>query len=185
MDKNDLRKIVRGKRKGLTQEWWAAKSDAILQDLIQVPAFKEAKLVACYLDVRAEVGTRGVLERCWAEGKDVCVPAHDESVAGYSMAMIDSETKMTIGNMGIDEPAEPSWVAGNAVDLFLVPGLAFDDRGGRVGYGGGYYDRLMSGTGGVKAALAFDFQVFDEVPVETYDILLNMIITETRVLSVT
>lgn len=180
-----MRQFVKSKRKHLEPQWWASASDAILKNLVETPAFKEANLVACYLDVRGEVGTGGVFDCCWAAGKDVCVPAHDDSVNGYSMAMIDAGTPLVKGNMGIDEPVDPEWADCNAVDLFLVPGLAFGSRGGRVGYGGGYYDRLMKDTGGTKAALAFDFQVHDEVPVETYDILVNMILTETRILSVT
>ena len=91
---------------------------------------------------------------------------------------------MISGMMNIDEPADPVWVDADDIDMFLVPGLAFDVHGGRIGYGGGCYDGIMKGRNGLKVALAYDFQLFDEVPVEEHDVFVNVIITETKVLAI-
>jgi 5-formyltetrahydrofolate cyclo-ligase len=184
MDKGELRELVVWQRTELTTEWLAEASGAVLENLVVQSAFEEASFVACYLDVDSEVRTSGILERCWADGKTVCVPAYDAAMESFRMAQIRVDTEMINGQMNISEPAHPRWIDVGDVDLFLVPGLAFDAKGGRVGYGGGCYDRIMSGARGVKAALAFDFQVFEQVPVEEHDILLNMIITETRIITV-
>ncbi len=184
MDKGELRDFITKERAGFTEEWLAEASGAVLANLVVQSAFVDALVVACYLDVGAEVKTFGIMERCRVDGKSICVPAYDNVMKIYRMAHMDANTELTRGQMNINEPSDPVWMDAGDVDLFLVPGLAFDDKGGRVGYGGGCYDRIMSGAGGVKAALTFDFQVFEQVPVEEHDILLNMIITETRIITV-
>ena len=97
----------------------------------------------------------------------------------------DFDAELATGKFGILEP-KPGAVrltALDRIDAVLVPGLAFDETGNRLGRGLGHFDRLLRQTSGAKIALAFDFQVLDEVPAETHDARMDFIVTETRVVN--
>ena len=87
------------------------------------------------------------------------------------------------GRFGILEPVEKRWIGSDGLDLVVVPGMAFGLSCGRVGYGGGYYDRILKARPGVfKAALAFEFQVFEKVPNNDLDVSMDAVFTETRII---
>jgi 5-formyltetrahydrofolate cyclo-ligase len=92
------------------------------------------------------------------------------------------ERDVSPGAWGIPEPHEHNRVALDAVDLLIVPGLAFDDRGNRLGYGAGFYDRLLASCSKPTVALAFEGQIVSEVPAGNHDIRIKKIVTETRVI---
>jgi 5-formyltetrahydrofolate cyclo-ligase len=147
--------------------------------------FVGAKTVCVYLPMSGEVRTEGLMERCWEEGKAVCVPAFCAPHGRYRLAAMTPDTQIVSGPWRVPEPARTEWVRTEAVDVILVPGLAFDEAGGRIGHGGGHYDRILGGPGGArlfKVGLAFDFQVFGSVPTDGHDVRLNAVVTETRVL---
>jgi 5-formyltetrahydrofolate cyclo-ligase len=116
----------------------------------------------------------------------VCVPRFEPATQGYAASELrDFDAELTTGKFGILEPrpeaARPA--ALDRIDATLAPGLAFDETGNRVGRGLGHFDRLLRQTSGVRIALAFDFQVLDEVPAETHDARMDFIVTETRVVN--
>ena len=136
-----------------------------------------------YLSKDGEVGTDNLLGRALELGKRVCVPVVDEKSEELRISELPGpEVSFQLGAFGVREPKEEdlNFVPPNQVDLVVAPGLAFDRRGGRIGYGKGYYDRLLSRLGShvPRIALAFDFQVLDAVPQDENDIRVNAIITE-------
>ncbi len=112
------------------------------------------------------------------------MPAYHSEQQKYALAVMGENEKMTQGYMNIPEPLNPQWIGGEDVDFMIVPGLAFDRQGGRVGYGGGCYDRMLKNTSASKVGLAFGFQLIDHVPLEEHDICLDMVVTETEVITV-
>lgn len=184
MTKDALREMIREKRKLLAKDWLEICGGHAQQRLLDMDAFVDSDVVACYLAIGYEVPTLKVLEACWAAGKTVCVPVYNKVTEQYELADIKSDTEMKAGFNGISEPGCPVLVGFDKVDLVVVPGLAFDTHGRRIGYGTGFYDQILSAMTAVRVGLAFDFQVFDMVPSEAHDESMNVVITETKTIMV-
>ncbi|HWP48905.1 MAG TPA: 5-formyltetrahydrofolate cyclo-ligase [Candidatus Limnocylindrales bacterium] len=163
------------------------KSRQICERLWTLPEFINAQVILFYIDVRSEVRTRNYIPKAMALGKKVIVPycVGDE----LSLFPLESMEELEIGAFKILEPkkelrekAEKQYDVKN-VDLIIVPGVAFDKRGGRMGHGWGYYDKLLhkAKPETPKVALAFECQLFDELPMDPHDIFMDKIITEKEV----
>ena len=113
-------------------------------------------------------------------GKTFYIPAFDEATGIYRMARLTAELKK--GRFGIPEPAVPVFAAGDELDLIVVPGVAFDRAGRRIGRGGGFYDRLLPQYRAVRAGICFDLQCLKTIPAEEHDIQMNLVATETKIL---
>lgn len=113
-------------------------------------------------------------------GKTFFIPAFDETSGRYRMARLTTELKK--GRFGIQEPVEPVFAAANELDLIIVPGVAFDRAGRRIGRGGGFYDRLLPQYRAVRAGICFDFQCLPDIPAEQHDIQMDFLVTETKIL---
>ncbi|HVM61524.1 MAG TPA: 5-formyltetrahydrofolate cyclo-ligase [Verrucomicrobiae bacterium] len=163
-----------------------AKSAAIWERLSVVREFSGARRLLSYVSTGAEVDTHGLIRQLLAMGRHVCVPRFDEAQRTYVVSEIgDFDGDLMTGKFGILEPRPEAMRPAvlDPIGIALVPGLAFDETGNRLGRGLGHFDRLLRQTGGVKIALAFDFQLLDEVPAETHDMRMDFIVTETRVVN--
>jgi len=163
-----------------------ARSAAIWERLSVLREFVIARRLLVYVSTVHEVDTHGLIRQLLAMGRQVCVPRFKTATQGYAASELhDFDTELTTGKFGILEP-KPEAVRPAAFDQIgavLVPGLAFDETGNRLGRGLGHFDRLLGPTSGVKIALAFDFQVLGEVPAEAHDTRMDFIVTETRVVN--
>jgi len=135
-----------------------------------------------YLDFRNEVKTDFIINYCLLHNKKVYIPICIPETHELCISRITSLEELQSGHYGIREPM-PEYIRlsdSSLVDLVLIPGIAFDNSGNRIGFGAGYYDRFMKRLrpGAVKAALAYFFQVVDHVPSEEHDIPTDYIITE-------
>ncbi len=141
-----------------------------------------ARTVLLFAPLPDEPDTWPLLAVAIASGKLVGLPAFVAGTNGYTARQILDPTRdLTTGQFGIREPAATCpEVPLNRLDLVLVPGIAFDTRGGRLGRGKGFYDRLLSAVNGTKCGVAFDEQIVDAVPVGPMDVRLNCILTPTR-----
>lgn len=169
MTKKEIRQQVRTRKKTVTPAQVEAASARLAQQLYTLPEYRNAKSVYGYLSFNQEVRTLPILQQAMADGKRVAVP----KVYGKTMRFLwlDDLTAVAPGCMGIPEPVADGPEADDAAALVLMPGVAFDEAGHRVGYGGGYYDRfLASQPDHPTVALCFDFQMFPELPTEDYDI---------------
>ena len=176
VDKRALRKQIGEKKRAMTAEEIERASAALAKRLYAVDAWRDAGSVYAYIAFNQEVRTRPIIERAWAEGKRVAVP----KVIGGKMRFIWLENFDQLapqGAFGIPEPASDGPEADDKGALVLVPGLAFDGRGHRVGYGGGYYDRWLAAHPGHRTvALCYGFQVVDSIPSEAHDMVVDTII---------
>ena len=182
MIKDELRAKMRETRRSLTADEVTEKSAAIARSLLDIAAVKDAKTVCVYISAFKEPDTRGIINALLAAGKRVAVPVTDEENVTLSLSYIDSTSALAHGAYGIYEPTVIKRADENDMDVIITPGLAFDKRGGRMGFGKGYYDRLFEKTNALRIALCYDFQLLDEIPTEPHDAPMDIIVTEKRVL---
>jgi 5-formyltetrahydrofolate cyclo-ligase len=163
-----------------------SKSAAIWERLSVLKGFAAAARLLVYVSTGNEVDTQGLIRQLLAMGRQVCVPRFEPATQRYAVSELqDFDAELTTGKYGILEP-KPGAIrpaAFDQIDAALVPGLAFDETGNRLGRGSGHFDRLLGQTSGIKIALAFDFQILDEVPAEAHDARMDFIVTETRVVN--
>jgi 5-formyltetrahydrofolate cyclo-ligase len=164
-----------------------AKSTAIHNRLIGLPEYQEAGVVSSYVGIGSEVRTRELLEVRLARKSPTAVVYRDGATLG--MCLIGSLDELKVNSFDLFEPslALRSEAARQCppgeVDVFLIPGLAFDLTGGRLGYGRGYYDSLLTGARprSTLIGLAFDCQIVDRVPMTGHDVAVGLIVTESGV----
>lgn len=149
--------------------------------LVARPEIQASTRVLLYLALPYELDVRAALDWFIGQGKIVAVPRFCSTSGEYEAASIASVEQLVPGQFGILEPPPSAPVLPlNSLDLILVPGLAFDPAGRRLGRGKGYYDRLLARARGVKCGVCFDFQVLEELPAEPHDINMDFILTPTR-----
>jgi 5-formyltetrahydrofolate cyclo-ligase len=163
----------------------AQAAEALAGRLAEWHSFRKAATVACFASNLEEIDTDPLLRRILAEGKTLLLPYIRGEGAEASMAFApvkDLDAELAEGAIGIREPV-PEARGGEAPepDLILVPGLAFDLRGGRLGKGKGFYDRYLAGARGLKAGVAYDVQIAEKnLPLDAHDQPMDAVITDKR-----
>lgn len=185
LSKRGLRAAVRARRAGLDPAWVASAGLEAQERLLTLAGFRSAARVALYLALPVEVPTAALLAACRRAGKEVAVPVPAAASAGggYVFCRLDEGAALVPGPLRVLQPERIEELRGAAPDLVVVPGVAFDRDGGRVGHGAGYYDGLLArfAPAAFKVGLAFEFQVFDRVPVEAHDVRVDAVVTERSV----
>ncbi len=162
-------------------------SRAIVAALVELPEYRQAETPVLYVDVRDEVRTQPLIAARLAADAPVIVPfCQDDELR---LCRIDTLAELGLGAFGILEPvvslqqSASRRIAPADADLIVVPGVAFDRRGHRLGHGFGYYDRLLARVcdSASLVALAYDCQVFDNVPHDPHDVAVDIVVTETTV----
>lgn len=177
MIKHVLRKEMREKRKMLPRDLYAEKSQKIALTLLELKEFKDAKSVLFYVSTPEEVDTHFPIQTALEQGKKIYVPK--TNAASLILCPLNAFAELKPGNFGILEPCSGSNPAHpKEMDLIVVPGIAFDTKGHRIGYGKGFYDRLLKETKGFKVGLAFNEQLLETVPNEAHDVPLDLLITD-------
>jgi 5-formyltetrahydrofolate cyclo-ligase len=182
MTKSDLRLAMTGLRAALDPAAAAAASEAAQARLLALPEFRAARAVGLYLARPGETATGRILEAAFAAGCAVAVPARSGAGLHYRFCRLRPGEALKAGPLGIGEPAEPEWIGAGELDFIVVPGVAFDPQGRRLGHGRGCYDRLLAGAGrAFKAGLCFDWQVAPAIPAEAWDVAMDAVVTESTI----
>ena len=175
MDKSEVRKLMRELKRAVPPEEKLRRSALIMERVEQTEAFRKAKVVLLYWSMADEVQTHAFVER-WYRAKTLllpCVDGDDLRLRPYT----GPDCLVAGEQFGIGEPTGPEWNDLEAVELIVVPGVAFDKEGHRMGRGRGFYDRLLKSTPrAVKIGVAYGFQMLDAVPVEPHDVNMNLVI---------
>lgn len=175
MDKQSLRKKIREQKRAMSLEQIKAASEKLGELFYASELYRNAKTIYGYLPYNQEVRTVPMLQRALEDGKKVAVP----KVYGEEMRFIylTDLSKVELGYCGIPEPVEDGPVADDPTALVLMPGLAFDREGHRIGYGGGFYDKFLAAEPGHPTlALCYGFQMVEELPTEEFDIPVDCVL---------
>ena len=184
---NDERQMLRNKILGARDLLSASerheKSSSAIQNFWSLPEMKRWSTLFVYVNFRSELETLELIRLCLSQGKRVAVPLVDASTVSMIPLLIqDPEKDLVPGYYGIPEPdpQKSLRVAAREIDAAVIPGSVFDIQGGRLGYGGGYYDRFLVNDApqAKRIGLAFEIQVVEKVPIEPHDQPLDILITE-------
>ena len=168
-------------RKELSDLETIQRSEKIQDNIISSELFQKSKIVLAYLAFKNEVLTSKIIEKCREQKKEICVPgfSHDRQLTA-----LKHHGDFVEGPYGIRQPLfNPNKVVPiEEIDLIIVPGVAFDTKGNRLGWGKGYYDKFLQSSKSTKAGICYEFQLLDEVPSESHDIKMNYIFSDGRVI---
>lgn len=180
-NKKDIRKHILERRDkielGTRSEW----DESIFSKLITSEFYKNSKVLFSFVSFGSEVDTHQIINQALKDSKTICVPRIESKEKGMEIFKINSLDELKTGYFGILEPMKscPA-IDPESIDLILMPGVAFDKQGGRVGYGRGFYDNFLRKMNKKvdKIALSYDFQLLDKVPMDEFDVRIDGIITE-------
>lgn len=174
-----LRKLLLGRRDGISHDLAGISAARIRANLRRIPRFRDAASVGLYYPAGSEVPTQGIMQEAISNGVAVCLPrvrggrALDfREIAGFS--------SLEPGSFGLMEPKE-SCPPAPPMDAVVAPAVGASADGHRIGYGGGFYDRYLAGSGAAKIALCFQRQVVGAVPREGHDVRMDYVVTEERI----
>lgn len=184
--KKQLREQMRGVLRAIPADVAARRSAMACSLLCESPEYQRSEVLMLFLSMPGEVDTAPLAQRAWQDGKRVLAP----QVSWEQHRLLPIEIRslgsadISIGEMGIREPIAGSPVPIRDINLVIVPGMAFDRSGNRLGRGRGFYDRFLSRPdfSGIACALAFHEQIVDILPADTHDIPVAMIATDTEII---
>lgn len=185
--KRELRKKVQELRDSVDPEQRRILSAEVIENLWSVSDFRTADSILFFISFRSEVDTIPMIHRALSEDRIVCVPCTDSGNKDMMASRIyDFDNDLELGNYNILEPRGACLrpLPPEEIDVVLMPGVAFDLSGGRLGYGGGYYDRFLQKCSPrcTLIAVAFEIQIIDHVPCADHDARIHKIVTEKRVI---
>ncbi len=187
MDSIKLRKDTLTQRDLLSRSQQIEYSNRIMKRIVRMDQFQEAITIFIYVDFRSEVITGPLIEYMLESGKNVVVPVtlvREKDLLAVSIT--DPNRELVPGYCSIPEPImgirESQAVSPDIIDIIFLPGSVFDERGGRMGYGGGYYDRFVSAKAprALRVGLAYELQMVQHAPLQDHDEFLDFIVTEER-----
>ncbi|MCC3356722.1 5-formyltetrahydrofolate cyclo-ligase [Bacillus sp. REN16] len=178
--RKDMKETLRSIEKATLHKW----SRDITEQVLSLPEWVNAKTIGITISGELEVNTKYLIEKAWETNKRVAVPKCHPKTKSMTFREITSFSQLEVVYYGLKEPIEDETqeVLHNEMDVLFVPGLSFVANGYRLGHGGGYYDRYLMEYQGNTVSLAFQDQLVNEIPVEPFDIPVQKIVTNTKVI---
>lgn len=182
--KEKLRAKLLNRRKEIPADEFGEASAVIIQQLKELAEFKEAETIHCYVSMngRREVNTHGFIRDMLSAGKRVVVPVTNFKKGILNHVALESIDDLESNKWGVLEPGNGKQIAPEALDLVVIPMVGGDELGNRIGYGKGFYDRFLKEVSCSKIGLIFERNIVEQIPVEDFDIPLDKIITERRII---
>ena len=185
MDKNMVRKEVLHTRNNMSNELRKLKDKLIYDLFINSDLYKKAKDIFIYVSFGSEVNTHEIIKKAIIDKKNIYVPKIDMKKKEMIAVKIHSITELSVNNYGILEPinVDKDKIA-NDFDIIVMPGVAFDKNGNRIGYGGGYYDKYLEKNifKAKKVALAYEEQILERIESDFHDIKVDFIINTKKII---
>lgn len=178
--KKSLRRRYREKRQAITGKYRDELDINILNRVTKLNQYRECSLVLCYVSMRDEADTRRLIERALADGKRVAVPRCVPNTRRMEFYYIESLSQLEPGTFGVDEPLaqKEKLVSDFSNSICIVPGICFDKRGYRLGYGMGYYDRFLCNYSGVTIGICYSVCIKYNLIHGRYDCRSDIVVTE-------
>lgn len=174
MEKSHIRRKINAMRRMLSEEERQSAAEDVFARLEQTAAFLLADTVLMYHSLPDELSTRGFLKK-WGGRKRFFLPR----VNGVNLDILPyDESRLELGSFHIEEPTGNDTVDPSEIELMIIPAVAYDRRGNRLGRGKGFYDRLLGEVKATKIGVGYEFQLVDEIPVEEHDVPMDMVITQ-------
>ena len=181
MEKEAIRATIKARRKQLTKDEINQKSAKVYSALFSSEILKNAKTVMIYLAAFNEVRTEMIIDTLLQSGISVCAPVTNTENTSITPYYIKDMKNLTRGAFKIAEPPRNSEAMKEDIDAIIIPGVAFDKKGNRMGFGKGYYDRFLWDFAGIKIGICYDFQLLDKIPHISHDIAMDYIISEDEI----
>lgn len=179
--KEAIREELQNRREALDPEDRAEKSDAIRARLSELQSLQAADTVFLYASIDNEVDTRPLLDDLLERDVQVAVPVVDGEEMQASL--LQDTAELEPGPFDVPQPREPELVDADSIDVALVPGVAFDRDGNRIGRGAGYYDRFLADVNATAVGLAYAFQVVDHIDTDPWDVPVDHVVTEEQTMT--
>lgn len=174
MEKSEIRRKIKALRSMLLETEKLSAAEEVFALLENTPAFMMAEHILMYHSLPDELSTRQFLSK-WRDRKHFYLPR----VNGVNLDILPyDETRLELGAFHIEEPTGENTVNPDEIEMIVVPAVAYDRKGNRLGRGKGFYDRLLSTTKATKVGVGYEFQIFDEIPVEPHDVKMDIVITQ-------
>jgi len=177
MDKKQIRSEVLKKRKALSKEFIKKYSEDIFNILINSPIYKDAEVVMSYMNFGGEINTAFINNHILKSGKTLILPKMLED-GGLIGVIYDDSKKFNNDNSFKIKEIDGIYIDIRKINLIIIPGVAFDLKGNRVGFGKGYYDKFLKGYSGLIVAPHYDFQLYESVPWEAHDKQIDYLLGE-------
>lgn len=176
MNKEDIRLRVRARKTLLSQQEKDSAAERVFARLEQLAGFILADRILMYHSLPDELTTHSFIDK-WAARKRFFLPR----VNGVNLDILPYDrSRLRLGAFHIEEPGGDDTVSIDDIEMVVVPAVAYDTCGNRIGRGKGYYDRLMAGSRALKVGIAYDFQLFDSIDAEPHDVPVDIVVTESR-----
>ncbi|MDE5808461.1 MAG: 5-formyltetrahydrofolate cyclo-ligase [Muribaculaceae bacterium] len=180
MEKRDIRRKIKAMRSMLLEAERISAADEVFEQLEKTAAFLLADRILMYHSLPDELSTHRFLDK-WHDRKNFYLPR----VNGVNLEILPyDESRLELGAFHIEEPTGENTVSPDEIELVIVPAVAYDRSGNRLGRGKGFYDRLLSTTKATKVGVGYEFQIVDEIPVEPHDVKMDMVITQKTVIRI-
>jgi len=179
--KSALREQFLNKRSAVSDKSVIFKSRQIFNKIIQIKQLNKTGNFLVYLPVQNEVDTGQIIEYLFWRKSSVFVPAFIKSNSRFEAVEFTASDQLETGPYQIPQPKNLRPVEIDHIDAAIIPGVAFDKLGTRLGYGKGVYDKLLDGFSGLKIGLSYDFQFLEKLPKERHDMVMDMVFTENNI----
>ena len=179
--KNEIRLKIKELRKNMAENEVNQKSFFASEFFLKSDFYKNAKCIMLYKRLGNETDTSKIINQAICDKKALVFPVTDEKSGKITPYYADESTEFKLGGFSVSEPKNSEIANPQDIDVVLVPGIAFDKFGARVGFGKGCYDMFLIKTNAVKIGFCYDFQLCDKIPADDHDITMDYIITESGI----
>ncbi len=176
--KSEVRNFYKKLRSEMSETDRTEKSKLAQKNFLETALYKNAKTIMLYMPIGNETDTKDIVMSAFKDKKSLAFPVTSQNNFEIIPYCADENTEFLKGGFSVPEPTRTSPILKDEIDLVLVPGIAFDTSGGRVGFGKGCYDRFLKGFNGIKVGFSFDSQVCEDVCSDKYDIKMDYLVTD-------
>ena len=180
--KNEIRKLNKQKRAKMAKNEAEEKSRAAAKAFLESEIYKNCRVLMLYMPLGNETDTSYIKSAAFAAGKKVVFPVTNAQTGDITPCYANEQTQFTKGAFSVTEPCGEAFAAVGDIDVVIVPGIAFDCIGRRVGFGKGCYDKFLRKASAIKVGLCYNFQLCKQIPTEEHDVNMDYIVTESGVI---
>lgn len=179
--KNQIRQKIKSQRNSLSKEEVFLKSNLASDLFLSSEEYISSSVIMLYMPLGNETDTLAIISRAFEDGKKVVLPVTDVENVDIIPYYISDISDLRVGAYAIREPQNGVLTAIDKIDTVVVPGIAFDCHGGRIGFGKGYYDRFLSAFNGIKIGFCYDFQLVENAYPEPHDVMMDYVVTNKEI----